>query len=78
MTAVLALFVSISGSAQEQQTKQYEVKVITSVESIIPSGLGRSRLISSNENRDYKDFTSNRTEDSGRNKSKRHNKYPKE
>ena len=68
---VVALLISISGFSQEQQTKKYEVKVITSVESIIPSGLGRSRLISSSEARDYKDFTSDRTEDSGRNKSKR-------
>ena len=43
-----------------------------SVESIIPSGLGRSRLISSNEERDYKQFTSSRTEENNtRNKSKR-------
>ena len=51
---------------------QYEVKVITSVESIVPNGLGRSRLISSNAERDYKQFTSEQTEDdNGRNKSKR-------
>ncbi|MCB4806653.1 hypothetical protein LG651_00205 [Tamlana sp. 62-3] len=51
---------------------QVEYKVITSVESIVPSGLGRSRLISANAERDYEDFTSEQTEeDNTRNKSKR-------
>jgi hypothetical protein len=49
---------------------QVEYKVITSVESIVPAGLGRSRLVSSNEERDYKEFTSDTEEDS-RNKSDR-------
>jgi hypothetical protein len=48
------------------------VKVITSVESIVPLGLGRSRLISTNAERDYTEFTSSQTEeDDSRNKSKR-------
>ncbi|MFB9055853.1 hypothetical protein ACFFU9_03775 [Mariniflexile ostreae] len=51
---------------------QVEYKVITSVESIVSSGLGRSRLISANEEKDYKEFTSTQTEDdNGRNKSDR-------
>lgn len=53
---------------------QVEYKVITSVESIVPNGLGRSRLISSNEQRDYNEFTSERSSDKkedARNKSKR-------
>lgn len=51
---------------------KWEVKVITSVESIVPSGLGRSRLISANEEKDFKEFTSEQTEDDNtRNKSKR-------
>ena len=53
---------------------QVEYKVITSVESIVPAGMGRSRLISSNEERDYKAFSSERSDDKkedGRNKSKR-------
>lgn len=49
-----------------------QFKVITSVESIVPSGLGRSRIISATEDRDYKEFTSEQTdEDNSRNKSKR-------
>jgi len=51
---------------------QVEYKIITSVESIVPSGLGRSRIVSASEERNYKDFTSNRSEeDDERNKSDR-------
>tara|TARA_R110001583_G_scaffold21194_3_gene80596 strand:- start:3162 stop:3656 length:495 start_codon:yes stop_codon:yes gene_type:complete len=49
-----------------------EFKVITSVESIVSSGLGRSRIIDGNEDKDYAEFTSTQTEDDKtRNKSKR-------
>ncbi|MFD1160848.1 MULTISPECIES: hypothetical protein [Hwangdonia] len=51
---------------------QVEYKVITSVESIVSSGLGRSRLISANEEKNFEEFTSTQTEDDNtRNKSKR-------
>ena len=51
---------------------QVEYKIITSVESIVPNGLGRSRIVSANEDRDYREFTSEQTEeDNTRNKSKR-------
>ncbi|MBC3847543.1 hypothetical protein H8K90_14190 [Winogradskyella echinorum] len=57
---------------KETLKPEFEVKVITSVESIISDGLGRSRLISANDKRDYKKFTSTQTEDdNSRNKSKR-------
>ncbi|WP_340200182.1 hypothetical protein [Ascidiimonas sp. W6] len=50
----------------------YEYKVITSVESIVSSGLGRSRIVSANEERDYKEFTSTRSDENDeRNKSDR-------
>lgn len=53
---------------------QIEYKIITSIESIIPNGLGRSRLISSNKEKDFKNYTSKQTEDNNnRNKSKRSN-----
>ena len=49
-----------------------EYKVITSVESIVPNGIGRSRIINAQAERDYRDFTSEQTaEDNTRNKSKR-------
>jgi len=77
--AVLTVFVTnIFAQNNEPQTfeistnPEFEVKVITSVESIIPDGLGRSRLISSNEKRDYEQFTSIKSKDDNtRNKSKR-------
>lgn len=51
---------------------QVEYKVVTSVESIVPNGLGRSRIISANDQKDYKEFTTTQTEDDNtRNKSKR-------
>lgn len=56
----------------DMHAQQYEVKVVTSVESIVPNGLGRSRLISANDTRDYKEFTTTKSEDEkDRNKSKR-------
>ncbi len=49
-----------------------EFKVVTVIESIVPNGLGRSRMIQANETRDYKEFTTTKTEDdNGRNKSDR-------
>lgn len=49
-----------------------QIKVITSVESIVPSGLGRSRIIDAQEEKDFGAYTSEQTaEDNTRNKSKR-------
>lgn len=54
------------------QAQTYEYQTVTVVESIVPNGLGRSRMISVNAERDYKEFTSTRTEeDNSRNKSDR-------
>lgn len=72
--AFLATNVFAQEALKQQNTvkQEFEVKVITSVESIIPDGLGRSRLISTNDKRDYRKFTSTQTEgDNTRNKSKR-------
>ena len=56
----------------QQKAPVYEFKIITSVESVVPMGLGRSRMIETEETRDYKNFTSNRTaENDKRNKSNR-------
>lgn len=68
---VIIGFISFS-FINNKQAPKVEYKVITSVESIVSSGLGRSRLISSNVERDYSEFTSEQTEeDNSRNKSKR-------
>lgn len=39
-----------------------EYKVITTVESIVPMGMGRSRMIDNKQAMDYKRFTTERTE----------------
>lgn len=50
----------------------YEFTSFTVVESIVPNGIGRSRMISVNDKRDYKEYTQTMTEeDKGRNKSSR-------
>lgn len=72
MKKLLFLFAIIGLFASEVTAQQYEVKVVTSVESIVPNGLGRSRLISANVERDFDEFTTTQTEgDNSRNKSKR-------
>jgi hypothetical protein len=72
MKKSLILFAVVLFSMTNLQAQSYEYKVITSVESIVPNGLGRSRIISANDNRDYKEYTSTQTEDKNdRNKSKR-------
>jgi hypothetical protein len=64
--SVLLIFsAALSLSAQQ-------FKVITSVESIVPNGLGRSRIINAMEEKDYKEYTTVQTEDDNtRNKSDR-------
>ena len=65
LAAVVLFAATFTMSAQ-----QYHV--ITSVESIVPNGLGRSRIINALEEKDYKEFTSVQTEDdNSRNKSDR-------
>lgn len=52
--------------------KSYQFKTVTVVESIVPSGLGRSRIINTIEQRNYKDFTKVMTNaDKSRNQSNR-------
>ncbi|QMU65061.1 MAG: hypothetical protein GKR88_12695 [Flavobacteriaceae bacterium] len=63
---IIAL-ISVSFIGQEQQV---EYKTITVIESIIPSGLGRSRMISAEETKNYRDYTSS-GKNSKRNKSDR-------
>ena len=67
LTAVLFIFTDI-------KAQQYEYKVITSVESIVSSGLGRSRIISASEDKDFSAYTTERNEEKEKdkkNKSKR-------
>jgi len=72
MKKILIVAAMVLFSLTSLQAQSYEFKVITSVESIVPNGLGRSRLISANDNRDYQNYTSTQTsENKDRNKSKR-------
>lgn len=66
------LFVAILAVAAIFESNAQQFKVITSVESIVPNGLGRSRIINALEDKDYREYTSVQTdEDNTRNKSKR-------
>lgn len=72
----IALFAFTSKGTDTAETTQpagtWQFTSFTVVESIIPNGMGRSRLISALETRSYKDFTTVRTEDDNeRNKSDR-------
>ena len=55
---VFALFLSTFMQAQ-----QWEYKIITVVESVVPNGLGRSRMIAETQDVDYKSATTIRTEE---------------
>lgn len=67
---LLGLFAMLLHEPVFAQT--FEYKTITVVESIIPNGIGRSRMISAEEERDFKEFTTERSEeDNERNKSDR-------
>lgn len=68
----LALFVFILFAALEIQAQAYEYKIVTSIESVVPMGLGRSRIISAEEEKDYSAYTTSRTEENTKqNKKKR-------
>jgi hypothetical protein len=72
MKKLLLLSLIMFFNAMITLAQSYEIKVVTIIESIIPSGLGRSRMVSSNETRNFKEFTSTRGgEDDDRNKSDR-------
>lgn len=62
------LFATILGA----EAQNFEFRIVTSIESVVPMGLGRSRIVSNQEDKDYTEFTSERTEDNKKqNKSKR-------
>lgn len=52
----LACFATVLGAAAQ------EYKVITTIESIVPMGMGRSRIIDNQQTMDYKKFTTAREE----------------
>lgn len=65
---IAILFISM----MEINAQAYEYKIVTSIESVVPMGLGRSRIISAEEDKNYKEYTTSRTEENTKqNKSKR-------
>ena len=56
------IFNAVSAFAQT-----IEYKVITTVESIVPGGMGRSRIVENNQEVDYKQFTTARVDGKDRN-----------
>ncbi len=72
MKKIILVGLLLIATTFSMNAQSVEYKIVTSVESIVPNGLGRSRLLSSNGERNYQDFTSTQTEeDNTRNKSKR-------
>lgn len=70
--ATLAVIFSFTKAEVKAPKATYEFTSFTVVESVVPNGIGRSRIINALEQRDYKEFTSVRSEeDNDRNKSDR-------
>ena len=57
MKPFFSLLLLLTTAVFSAEAQKYEYKIITSVESIVPMGLGRSRIISVYDNRNYKYFT---------------------
>jgi len=64
---ILSLFLFISFGAKSQV---YQFKIVTSIESILPGGIGRSRIIENGTEIDYTKYTTVRSKD-GKDKSSR-------
>lgn len=58
---LLVFIIGLFGLTDLSAQVVYEYKVLTSVESIIPAGLGRSRLLESKTNLNPDDFTTERS-----------------
>ena len=72
MLKKLVLIALLCTSMPDLMAQTYEYRIITSIESVVPMGLGRSRIISSEEDKNYTDYTTERTADNKKqNKSKR-------
>ncbi len=64
MTKVILLLTLLLGSCcykMQAQTPRYEVEVVTCIESLVPGGAGRSRMISTQAKVDHLNFTSHQT-----------------
>jgi hypothetical protein len=60
MKKAFLFFMAIMGAAMVLPAQEY--KVITTVESVVPMGLGRSRIIETTDSLNVEDFTTERTD----------------
>ena len=58
----IILSIAIIGACLSEAAAQVEYKVVTVVESIVPMGLGRSRIIEATTDVEYEQFTTERSE----------------
>ena len=72
ISAVIGFTAILTGFTNEETStvKQYEFEIVTVVESVVPKGLGRSRMLAKTEIVDYKPSTTVRMEDGEKDKSK--------
>ena len=72
ISAVIGFTVFLTGFTNEETStvQQYEFEIVTVVESVVPKGLGRSRMLAKTEIVDYKPSTTVRMEDGEKDKSK--------
>ena len=61
----LTTFINLNAQTEttEKTTPIYEFKIVTSVESIVPGGIGRSRIIENGAEVDYTQFTTVRSKE---------------
>ena len=68
----VTFFLSGIGFQLNAQNPAYRLEIVTCIESLVPDGVGRSRMISTDVDIDYREFTSRQTAaKKDRNKSKR-------
>lgn len=67
----LTSFFSFRSTTQAEST---EIKIVTVVESIVPMGIGRSRIVESQQDLDYKPLTTENTTQAGKQKNKSNRK----
>ena len=48
--AYFSLLIAVTSSAQPKPVVRYEYKQITAIESVVPGGLGRSRILTTDDN----------------------------
>lgn len=71
ISAVIGFTAILTGFTNEETStvQQYEFDIITVIESVVPKGLGRSRMLAKTEIVDYKPSTTVRMEDGEKDKS---------